>query len=85
VIGQFYGQHYHQPSDDLSLPINYDAGASFIEVTSVIGQVITDSKSRPLWHDGDFFGDIFTKSRQWFLRHFLPYIEQIMNMVSENH
>ncbi|PCJ50167.1 MAG: peptidase M28 [Gammaproteobacteria bacterium] len=61
VFGQFFSKHYHQPSDDISLPINYDAGATFIQVNFDIGQEIANSKSRPQWNEGDFFGDKFKK------------------------
>lgn len=61
VIGRFYQQHYHQPSDDVALPINYEAGASFTEVNYKIGQIIADNISRPSWHNSDFFGDIYSK------------------------
>ena len=43
------------------LPINYDAGATFTQVNFDIGQEIANSKSRPQWNEGDYFGDTFKK------------------------
>jgi hypothetical protein len=61
VFGQFLSKHYHQPSDDILLPINYDAGATFTQVNFDIGQEIANSKSRPQWNEGDYFGEKFKK------------------------
>lgn len=60
-FGQFFKQHYHQPSDDVKLPINYEAGLSFTNVNFTIGQEIANSLQRPSWNKGDFFGDQFKK------------------------
>ena len=59
MVGEFLGKHYHQPSDDLSLPLDYAAGAVFSEVNYAIGRDIANSSERPRWHDGDFFGELF--------------------------
>lgn len=59
MVGEFLGKHYHQPSDDFSLPIDYAAGAIFTEVNYAIGRDIANSAERPVWHDGDFFGELF--------------------------
>ena len=59
VFGEFFAKHYHQPSDDTTLPINYDAGATFTIVNFNIGAEIANSKTRPHWNEGDYFGDIF--------------------------
>ena len=52
-------EHYHQPSDDLSRPINWRAAAKFTELNARIVQVVADSDQRPLWHEGDFFAEKF--------------------------
>jgi hypothetical protein len=53
--------HYHQPSDDLDLPIDYEAGVVFTEININIGREITSSEERPRWNAGDFFGDTFAR------------------------
>ena len=55
-------KHYHQPSDDLSLPLNFDAAARFAQVNFNIGLEIANENSRPSWNKGDFFGDTFKKN-----------------------
>ena len=50
-------EHYHKPSDDTNLPIDYEAGALFTEIN------ICNSRERPRWNEGDFFGRAFAGSR----------------------
>lgn len=56
---EFLATHYHQPSDDLALPFNWDAGAKFAEVNYQIVRAIADADTRPLWYERNFFGDEF--------------------------
>jgi len=51
--------NYHQPSDDLSLPINWQAGAKFAELNFRAVRVIANAAARPAWYDHDYFGDLF--------------------------
>jgi len=59
VINGFMADHYHKPSDDLSLPIRYDDAARFADVNYRIAREIADTPDRPTWNEGDFFGDLF--------------------------
>ncbi len=54
----FLRQHYHQPSDDASLPIDYDATA---DLTRVHLRILLEAANgaRPRWKRGDFFGETF--------------------------
>jgi len=61
VFGDFFKNHYHQHSDQLDLPINYDAAAKFAEVNMMIGLEIANGEKRPSWNDGDFFGKTFAQ------------------------
>lgn len=61
AYGRFYGEHYHQPSDDASLAINYDAGVVFTKISRDVAKEIANSEVRPSWHKNDFFGDTFSK------------------------
>jgi Zn-dependent M28 family amino/carboxypeptidase len=47
---QFLGSRYHQPNDDLAQPFNF-----------MIGAEIANTRARPSWNRGDFFGDLFRK------------------------
>ena len=57
----FLRDHYHKPSDDLSLPIDYAAGAKFAAVNYEIARAVADADARPTWNKGDFFGTLFGK------------------------
>jgi Zn-dependent M28 family amino/carboxypeptidase len=61
VFGDFLKNHYHQHSDEIKLPIRYDAAASFAEVNMMIGLEIANGKERPTWNEGDFFGKTFAQ------------------------
>ena len=59
VFQAFIKEHYHQPSDDLNLPIDYEVGALFTEININIGREVSNSEERPRWNAGDFFGETF--------------------------
>lgn len=50
---------YHQPSDDMTLPINWDAAAKYARVGYLISSEIANAAQRPLWYAGDYFGETF--------------------------
>jgi len=59
IFKEFFDKHYHQPSDEPSLPINYDAGVKFTQVNYLIGEEIANSQQIPRWNEGNFFGEMF--------------------------
>lgn len=59
----FIRHHYHQPSDSMNLPINFEAGKTFTLVNFEIGREIANSKQRPRWHEGDYFGELFGRKK----------------------
>jgi len=61
IFESFLQKHYHKPSDDLNLPINYAAAATFTRINKKIGKLIANDPNRPTWHEGDFFGRTFAK------------------------
>lgn len=61
MFGDFLKNHYHQHSDEIDLPIRWDAAASFAEVNMMIGIEIANGDKRPEWHQGDFFGKTFAQ------------------------
>jgi Zn-dependent M28 family amino/carboxypeptidase len=63
VFMDFLSTHYHRPSDDLTRPIDYDAGARFAYVNYLIAREIANAAGRPRWNDGDFFGELFGATR----------------------
>lgn len=61
IWGNFLQTHYHQVSDSVDLPIDYEAGARFAQVNFVIGMDVANADERPLWNANDFFGNEFGK------------------------
>jgi hypothetical protein len=55
----FLKTHYHQPSDDLNLPVDWQAGAKFAQVNYYIVQDLANADKRPLWYASSFFGKEF--------------------------
>jgi hypothetical protein len=51
--------HYHQPSDDLSRPIDWDSAVRFARANVRIGYAVAEGQERPTWNEGDFFGEKF--------------------------
>ena len=55
----FMANHYHQPSDDLSQPLDWAQGVRFVAVNYAIAREIADNDERPRWNRGDYFGTYF--------------------------
>lgn len=60
---EFFGTVYHQPNDDLSQPIRWDQGARYAELNYKIARALADSDQRPLWYEGDYFGESFAPAQ----------------------
>ncbi|MGO4261366.1 M28 family peptidase [Lysobacter sp. TAB13] len=58
-LKDFLHDHYHEPSDDASQPIQYADAARLARLNARIGQRIADAAQRPRWNAGDFFGERF--------------------------
>lgn len=56
---EFLDKHYHRPSDDLNLPIDWAAGAKFAEVNYYIVGAIANEGTAPLWYADSIFGKEF--------------------------
>lgn len=55
---EFRQHHYHKPSDQLDLPINYDVAAQFVAINRAIATEIANTKERPSWNQDSFFKTI---------------------------
>jgi Zn-dependent M28 family amino/carboxypeptidase len=53
--------HYHQPSDDLGRPVDWDSAVRFARANARIGYAIANDDERPTWNEGDFFGEMFAR------------------------
>jgi hypothetical protein len=58
AIDAFIDQHYHQPSDEISL-IDFGQGVRFVKLNYAIARTLADAEQRPLWNKGDFFGTLY--------------------------
>ncbi len=58
IWGEFFAEHYHRPSDQPSLPINYEAGVVFTNINFEIGKTIANDAQRPRWLPDSFFADL---------------------------
>lgn len=61
LLAGFLRDHYHQPSDELSLPIDYASAARLAALNTAIGEAIANDRNQPRWNPGDFFGQRFGK------------------------
>jgi Zn-dependent M28 family amino/carboxypeptidase len=59
VTGDFLATHYHRPTDDMRLPIDFEAGARFARVNYRLLKAIANAETRPAWKAGNFFGETF--------------------------
>jgi Zn-dependent M28 family amino/carboxypeptidase len=60
----FLEDQYHGPSDDLSLPFDWSAGAKFAQLNYLIAREIADAPEVPLWFAGSFFGEALAAGQQ---------------------
>ena len=59
----FLAEHYHKPSDEISLGIDFESAARFAELNARVAMSLADADERPYWLDGDFFGDLYGQPR----------------------
>ena len=59
VLDAFFKDHYHQPSDELSQPIEWETALRFARASARLGYRIAMEEQRPTWNEGDFFGEKF--------------------------
>ena len=57
----FIRDHYHQPSDQLDLPINYEVAAKFVKINKLIAEDVANNDKRPQWNKDSFFATIKEK------------------------
>ena len=55
----FLGNVYHSVGDDLTQPINWQAGAKYARLNYLISRDLADADERPRWYQGDYFGDLY--------------------------
>ncbi len=61
ILEDFLEHHYHQPSDQVDLPIHYASAARMADINLRIGLMVANAAERPRWNEGDFLGQRFGK------------------------
>jgi Zn-dependent M28 family amino/carboxypeptidase len=61
ALDDFLKNHYHQSSDDLSLPYSPEGAERFARAGLLMGMIVANADERPRWVENDFFGDKFAK------------------------
>ena len=56
---KFLSTHYHHPSDDMSQPIVWTAGAKFAELNYRVVRTLADDDAPAQWYANDYFGSLF--------------------------
>jgi hypothetical protein len=51
----FMAEHYHKPSDEIDLPINWEDAAKLSDVTAALVQRIGNAPEAPRWYEGTPF------------------------------
>ena len=59
LVNEWYLTRYHMPNDDLSQPLNWEAGAKSAKFSFLLGYIIAQDDAKPQWNVGDFFGRTF--------------------------
>jgi hypothetical protein len=59
----FLKDNYHQPTDDLTLPINWPSLAMLARLNARIILDVANAQARPAWNEGNFFGDTFARAQ----------------------
>jgi Zn-dependent M28 family amino/carboxypeptidase len=55
----FRVEHYHERSDDMTMPWDWAAAARFTRLTTGIMRRIADAPQPPRWYAGDYFGESY--------------------------
>ncbi|MBX3712326.1 MAG: M20/M25/M40 family metallo-hydrolase [Lysobacter sp.] len=63
ALQNFLRRHYHQPSDEATLPIVWSDAARLAALNARIARIVGDAKTRPTWNAGNFFGETFAAGK----------------------
>jgi hypothetical protein len=58
VFREYLATHYHRPSDDMKLPIDWGAAVKFARINHLIVRDIANGE-RPLWYEDSLFGKTY--------------------------
>ncbi len=49
-------ENYHRPSDEITNNFDFDAAKKYVQLNFLISYSIAQTRQRPTWNEGDFFG-----------------------------
>ena len=53
--------HYHEPSDDLTRPVDWNSALRFARAHTRLGFIVASDPTRPQWNEGDFFAEKYSR------------------------
>ena len=56
AIKEFLAKHYHKPSDQITLPFNWQSAATYVRMNYLLMRDLADADARPRWNKGDEYG-----------------------------
>lgn len=59
----YESRHYHQPSDDMNLPLRWDVAERWTRYIESLVQGTANAEVRPTWYEGDALADVFAAGR----------------------
>ena len=59
MLSEYRRTRYHQPSDDLSQELDFEAGAVLARLHFLTAYLVAGDEARPTWNPGDFFGETY--------------------------
>ncbi len=62
LFRDFLANDYHRPSDEASLPVDWASAVRFARTNARIGYLTGNRDARPVWNEGDFFGEMFGRA-----------------------
>lgn len=57
---EYEERHYHQPSDDMKLPLRWDVAQRWAQYIYAVIAGTANAPRRPLWYEGDELADVFS-------------------------
>nr|WP_298723473.1 M28 family metallopeptidase [uncultured Steroidobacter sp.] len=61
---EYESRHYHQPSDDMSLPLQWDVAQRWGQYIYGVIAAAANAPERPLWYEGDELAAVFAPDAQ---------------------
>lgn len=49
-------ENYHRPSDEITNNFDFDAARKYVQLNFLISYSVAQTRERPTWNEGDFFG-----------------------------